>query len=62
VDARVRVRDITRAGTSLELDIYDDGKKLGTLTLGAGSLIWRKSRARPKRVRWSKFAEIMAEQ
>jgi len=61
VDATVRVRDLTRAGTSLELDVYDDGRKLGRITLGQGSMIWTRGRARPKRIRWSEFAQIMNE-
>jgi hypothetical protein len=59
VDARMKVRDITRAGTSLELDIYGDGKKLGVMTIGAGSMMWKRGRSAVKRIRWSEFAEMM---
>lgn len=60
VNMNLRARDITRAGTSLELTIYAAGEKLGDLTIGSGSMIWHgKNRRSSKRIDWSKFAEWM---
>ncbi|MGH9158374.1 MAG: hypothetical protein ACRD2X_00085 [Vicinamibacteraceae bacterium] len=52
---------MTRARISLELLVYADGSKLGTLTLGAGSMIWKRGARKPQRIRWSKFADLMDE-
>ena len=60
VDVNLRERDITRAGTSLELEAFAEGEKLGDLTVGSGSVIWRgRGRQSSKRIGWSKFAEMM---
>jgi hypothetical protein len=59
VDAYVKVRDMTRAGTSLELNIYSAGRKVGVLTLGQGSMIWKRGARKPQRVRWEKFSQLM---
>ena len=60
VDANIHVRDITRAGTSLELEIFADKEKLGDMTIGSGSVIWRgRGRQYTKRIGWSRFAKMM---
>lgn len=60
VDLVMRSRDITRAGTSLDLEVFAGGERLGELTIGAGSVTWRgRNRRTSKRIGWSKFAEMM---
>jgi hypothetical protein len=60
VDMHLRVRDVTRAGTSLEMEVFAAGERLGHLTIGSGSVIWRgRNRRSSKRIPWSRFAEEM---
>ncbi len=60
VRARVQIHDLTKAGTSMELDVYADEEKIGTVVIGRGSLTWRGGRRqREKRLTWSQFAEMM---
>ena len=64
VHARLKVHELTKAGTSLELAIFEHGVKIGHLTIGRGSLFWRKGKAperNKKRISWSRFAEVMNE-
>ena len=60
VTARVQILDLTKAGSSMEFDIYSQDEKIGTIVIGRGSLTWRGGRRqRDKRLSWSKFAELM---
>lgn len=60
VTARVQILDLTKAGSSMEFEIYANKEKLGTITLGRGSLTWRGGRRqREKRLSWSEFAKMM---
>jgi hypothetical protein len=61
VRALLAVRELTRAGSSLNLVLYSDRTKLGELEIGQGSLYWwgRNRRTKRKRIRWSKFATMM---
>jgi hypothetical protein len=62
VKARLQVHGLTNAGTSLDLEIFADRRKLGDLVIGRGSLYWfGRGRQKRKRIRWSKFAEMMDE-
>jgi hypothetical protein len=62
VKAHVHVHQLTKAGTSLDLEIFAHEERLGDLTIGRGAVYWhganRKSR---KRISWTKFAEMMNE-
>lgn len=60
VRASLSVKQLTKAGSSLDLEIYANEEKIGTLILGSGSLFWfgRKRHIR-KRIPWSRFAEMM---
>jgi hypothetical protein len=40
VKANLHVVELTRAGSSLDLAIYADKEKIGTLIIGSGSLLW----------------------
>ena len=62
VNVHLNVFGITKAGTSLDLEIYSEGEKLGQLTIGRGSVNWRGgNRKSVKRIRWPEFAEWMNE-
>jgi hypothetical protein len=62
VTARLQVKELTNAGSSLDLEIFAEGHKLGDLIIGRGSLYWfGRGRKKRKRIRWSKFAEMMDE-
>ncbi|MGH7627605.1 MAG: hypothetical protein ACREOJ_20090 [Gemmatimonadaceae bacterium] len=60
VRAQLNVQELTKAGTSLTLEISARGEKIGELTIGRGSLFWRGGRRqKEKRLSWSRFAELM---
>lgn len=60
VRAKLSVVELTKAGTSLDLEISADGERLGSLQIGRGSLYWRGAkRQRGRRVSWSQFAQQM---
>lgn len=60
VKATLKVHELTKAGTSLELQVFGDGQKLGTMIIGQGSLTWFGGRRRTGReINWSAFAEMM---
>ena len=62
VNLNLQVFGITKAGTSLDLEIFSEGEKLGHLTIGRGSINWRGgNRKSVKRIRWPDFAEWMNE-
>lgn len=60
VRAELKVHELSKAGTSLLLEIMQHGEKIGELEIGRGSLFWRGGRRQSrKRLRWSRFAELM---
>jgi len=60
VRAEFKVHELSKAGTSLLLEIIEHGEKIGELEIGRGSLFWRGGRRQSrKRVRWGRFAELM---
>lgn len=60
VRAKLSIVELTKAGTSLDLEISADGERLGSLQIGRGSLYWRGGkRQRGKRLSWSQFAQHM---
>ena len=62
VTARVQILDLTKAGSSMEFEIYANEERIGTIVIGRGSLTWRGGRRqREKRISWSRFAQIMDE-
>lgn len=62
VKANVRITDLTKAGSSMDFEIYAQGEKIGTIVLGRGSLTWTgKNRKSGKRMTWSRFAQLMDE-
>ncbi|MBA3564725.1 MAG: hypothetical protein H0W33_12095 [Gammaproteobacteria bacterium] len=60
VKARFHVPGLSKAGSSLTLEIYADELKLGTLQIGRGSLYWYgRNRKKRKRINWTDFADMM---
>ena len=60
VTANLRVQQLSKAGTSLDLEIYEFERKIGTLIVGRGSLFWRGGkRQTEKRIPWGRFAAVM---
>ena len=60
VRATLNVVELTKAGTSLELQVFAEGEKIGSLSIGRGSLTWRGGkRQKEKRLSWSEFAQHM---
>lgn len=62
VKANLHVVELTRVGSSLDLEIYADKEKIGTMIIGRGSLVWfGGKRQTRKRIPWSRFAAMMDE-
>jgi hypothetical protein len=62
VSAHMQVLELTKAGSSMDLDIFANREKLGTIIIGRGSLTWRgKNRKSSKTFSWTEFAKIMDE-
>jgi hypothetical protein len=60
VEANLHVLELTRAGSSLDLAIYAEKEKIGTLIIGQGSLSWKGGKRQiTKRIPWSQFAAMM---
>jgi hypothetical protein len=62
-NARVQVLGLSKAGTSIEIDIHRENAKLGTLVIGRGSITWFGNNWRNgRRFSWSRFAHLMEEE
>jgi len=62
VRADLHVKELTKTGSSLNLEIYANEEKIGTLILGSGSLFWfGRKRHKRKRIDWTRFADMMDE-
>lgn len=62
VRASLSIPELTRAGSSLNLQLYARGEKIGEMEMGQGSLFWYgRNRHTRKRIQWSNFAEMMDE-
>jgi len=60
VRALLNIHELTKAGTSLTLEISAAGEKIGQLEIGRGGLFWWGGRRhKSKRLSWTRFAEIM---
>ena len=60
VKANLQVLELSKAGTSLKLEIFAAEQKIGDLTIGRGSLYWHgRNRQSSKRIGWSRFAKMM---
>ena len=67
VKANLQIFSLSKAGTSLELEIFEQKtktkrQKIGTVIIGRGSLTWRKRRGHNgTRMSWARLAEVMEE-
>ena len=62
VKAALNVPELSKAGSSLNLELFALDQKIGELQIGRGSLFWYgRNRVKSKRIRWTKFAEMMDE-
>ncbi len=60
VKAQVHNIDLTKAGSSVLLEVYAAGEKIGTAEIGRGSFRWYgKGKQKAKRISWSKLADWM---
>ena len=60
VSARIKVKELTKAGTAIVLDIDRPEGKLGKLEIGRGAIYWTgRSRKKTVRISWTRFAEMM---
>jgi hypothetical protein len=62
VKANVQILDLTKAGSSIDFEIFAHEEKIGTIVIGRGSLTWYgRNRKHGKSFSWSEFAELMDE-
>jgi hypothetical protein len=65
VKANLQIFNLSKAGTSLELEIFEQRTrtkriKIGTIIIGRGSLTWFKRKGQiGRRMSWAELAEIM---
>jgi len=60
VKASLQVQSLSKAGTSLSLEIFHDDEKLGTIVIGRGSFTWYAKNAKlGSRRSWAHFANWM---
>ena len=63
VKAHLKVEELAKAGSALELEIFADQEKIGTVSIGRGSFTWfGKNREKGKRISWSRFAQMLDEE
>jgi hypothetical protein len=60
VRAKVQIHELTKAGTSIDFEIFSEGEKIGTIVIGRGSLTWfGRNRKTGKEISWTKFSQLM---
>ena len=60
VKATMESHELAKNGSGIELEIYGDNCKLGTLSLGQGSMQWTSSnKQKAHRIDWTTFAQKM---
>ena len=62
VTGTLNVVEFTKAGSALNLQIYDKDQKLGEITIGRGSFTWRGAKRRSFNEyswNWTRFADLM---
>jgi hypothetical protein len=58
--ASIQMHELSKAGTSIELEIHAANKKVGQLVIGRGSLTWFGNHWKHgRRFSWSAFADFM---
>jgi hypothetical protein len=62
VKASVQMLELTRAGSSMQFEIFGLRGKLGSITIGRGSFTWvgsHKRKRKTRRINWARFAKMM---
>ena len=60
VQANMRVLELSKAGTSVDFEVFSQGEKFGTLIVGRGSVSWRgQNRKIGRRLTWAQFDRVM---
>lgn len=60
IKASIQIHALTKAGTSIEFEVFSDKEKIGHIVIGRGSMTWYgKGKKKGKPISWSKFAEMM---
>jgi hypothetical protein len=60
VEATLSNVALVRAGSSIKLEVFKRGEKLGELHVGRGSIFWwGAKRHKRKRLRWDKVSEVL---
>jgi hypothetical protein len=65
VKANLQIFNLSKVGTSLELEVFKQQartkrQKIATVTIGRGSLTWKKGKGRSgRRITWWDLAEMM---
>ena len=62
VSAKLRIQDLSKAGTGIKLFVHADDQKLGEMDIGRGAIYWRGgNKQKWERIDWTRFAEMMDE-
>jgi hypothetical protein len=60
VRAALSVPELTKARTSLKLEIFEEGEKVGELEIGRGGFFWKRGKGRKStRLSWERFIDRM---
>jgi hypothetical protein len=58
VRAALSVPELTKARTSLKLEIFEEGEKIGELEIGRGGFFWKRGKGRKStRLSWERFID-----
>jgi hypothetical protein len=62
VKCSMQVLELTKAGSSMEFEVFADGEKIGRIVMGQGSVTWYGARRQKGwQFSWTEFAKIMDE-
>jgi hypothetical protein len=60
VRAALSVPELTKARTSLKLEIFEEGEKVGELEIGRGGFFWKRGKGKKStRLSWERFIDRM---
>jgi hypothetical protein len=60
VRAALSVPELTKARTSLKLEIFEEGEKIGELEIGRGGFFWKRGKGKNStRLSWERFIDRM---
>jgi hypothetical protein len=60
VRAALSVPELTKARTSLKLEIFEEGEKIGELEIGRGGFFWKRGKGKKStRLSWERFIDRM---